>query len=92
MARGQALYQKTCALCHGGDAKGMRGLGKSLLGNEFIATHSERELVDFLRVGRRSRDPENETGVDMPPRGGNQALTDQDLAAIAAYLETLPSH
>ena len=92
VAHGQKLYQQTCAFCHGGDAKGMRGLGKGLLGNEFIAARSERELVDFLKIGRRPDDPGNDTGVDMPPRGGNQGLRDEDLAAIAAYLKTLPSH
>ncbi len=92
VAHGQKLYQQTCALCHGGDARGMRGLGKGLLGNEFIAARSERELAHFLMVGRRASDPANDTGVDMPPRGGNQGLRDEDLAAIAAYLKTLPSH
>ncbi len=92
VARGRVLYQQTCSICHGGDARGMRGLGRSLLGNQFIADRSEREMVDFLKVGRRFDDPTNETGVDMPPRGGNQGLRDDDLGAIAAYLKTLPSH
>jgi cytochrome c553 len=67
----------------------MPKLGKNLHDNPFIRTRSAGELVDFLEVGRRSYDPLNLTGIDMPPRGGNSALSDQDLAAIAAYLESL---
>lgn len=67
----------------------MPKMGKNLHDNPFIQTRSAAELVDFLKVGRRSYDPLNLTGVDMPPRGGNPALTGQDLAAIAAYLESL---
>lgn len=88
--RGQALYQRTCAICHGSSLEGMPGLGKELKGNQFVAQRSESELVEFFKVGRRASDPANETGVNMPPRGGNQALTDEDLAAIAAYLKSLP--
>lgn len=87
--QGQALYQRTCAICHGAGADGMPGLGKGLKSNRFVAQRSETELVEFFKVGRRASDPLNETGVNMPPRGGNQALTDDDLAAIAAYLKTL---
>lgn len=87
--QGQALYQRTCAICHGTNAAGMPGLGKGLKANQFVAKRSEAELVEFFKVGRRASDPANETGVNMPPRGGNQALTDEDLAAIAAYLKTL---
>lgn len=87
--QGQALYQRTCAICHGANAAGMPGLGKGLKANAFVAKRTEAELVEFFKVGRRASDPLNETGVNMPPRGGNQALTDEDLAAIAAYLKTL---
>jgi len=46
-------------------------------------------MVDFLREGRRANHPENTTGIDMPPRGGNPSLTDQDLADITAYLRQI---
>jgi mono/diheme cytochrome c family protein len=88
---GRELYQRTCSACHGIDAAGMPHLGKSLLGNELVASHGREELVAFLRVGRRAWDPLNSTGVDMPPRGGNPALTDEDLGAIADFLKTLPA-
>jgi disulfide bond formation protein DsbB len=34
-------------------------------------------------------DPLNTTGIDMPGKGGNPALTDDNILAIIAYLRTL---
>ena len=50
---------------------------------------SDEELVEFLKEGRSAGDPLNETGVDMPPKGGDLSMTDQQLAEIVAYLRTL---
>ncbi|WP_448601203.1 hypothetical protein [Thermoflexus hugenholtzii] len=44
--------------------------------------------MEFIKKGRPATDPANTTGVDMPPKGGNPALTDQDLADIIAFLRT----
>ncbi len=88
-ARAYNLYQRNCAVCHGGDAKGMRGLGKSLIDNPFVKDRGEAELVGFLKTGRDASHPLNETGVNMPPRGGNPSLTDEDLAAISRHLKGL---
>ncbi len=87
--RGEELFQGTCVACHGADATGVEGLGKDLTNNKFIQGLSDRELADFIKTGRRASDPENTTGVDMPPKGGNPALSDQDLLDIASYLRTL---
>jgi disulfide bond formation protein DsbB len=46
-------------------------------------------LILFVTKGRDPSDPLSTTGVQMPPRGGNPALTDQDLADIVAYVRTL---
>ena len=89
VAEGKALFLKTCASCHGPDARGMPKLGKSLHDNQFVQARSVPELVDFIKIGRRPYDPLNTTGVDMPPRGGNPALTDEDLAKIATFVQTL---
>ena len=68
---------------------GIDGLGKTLVASEFAIGLPDAELMLFLATGRPSSDPLNTTGVDMPPKGGNPALDDQDLADIVAYLRTL---
>jgi mono/diheme cytochrome c family protein len=88
-AKGRELYLGTCALCHGSDGEGVARLGKTLEGNEFVDSLSDEELVEFLKQGRPASDPANERGIDMPPRGGNPALADEDLRRIVAYLRTL---
>jgi len=86
---GQRLFMANCGLCHGQDAEGKPKLGKGLRGNEFVAGLTDEELVTFLQEGRRANHPLNERGVDMPPRGGNPGLSDDDLRQIGAYLRSL---
>ena len=50
---------------------------------------SDEELVEFVKVGRRPSDPLNITGVDMPPKGGSPALSDEDLYDIVAFIRTI---
>jgi disulfide bond formation protein DsbB len=47
------------------------------------------DLVTFLKVGRGPSDADNTTGVQMPPRGGNPSLGDDDLTNVVAYLKSL---
>jgi mono/diheme cytochrome c family protein len=79
----------TCAGCHGADATGVTGLGKNLVGSDFITDISDDDLATFIKVGRSSSDPANTTGIDMPPKGGNPALNDEKLDAIVAYIRSL---
>jgi disulfide bond formation protein DsbB len=86
---GKTKFESTCSTCHGPDAKGIPGLGKDLTTSEFGKTLPDAEFILFITKGRPASDPANTTGVDMPPRGGNPAFTDQDLADIVAYVRTL---
>jgi len=88
-AQGQVKFASTCSACHGQDAKGISGMGKDLTTSEFAKGLSDADLITFITKGRDASDPLNTTGVQMPPRGGNPALTDQDLADIVAYIRTL---
>lgn len=88
-ATGQRLYQANCASCHGLDALGISGLGKSLVGTQFMQNNSDAELIAFIVEGRSATDSANTTGIPMPPRGGNLALSDADIADIVAYLRSL---
>lgn len=88
-AKGKGAFDTTCISCHGPDGAGIAGLGKDLTTSEWTRGQPDAELVLFLSKGRPSSDPLNTTGVDMPPRGGNPALKDQDLADIVAYVRSI---
>ena len=64
-------------------------LGKGLRDNAFSQALSDEELIAFLDEGRPATHSLNTTGIDMPPRGGDPTLSDEDLANIVAYLRTL---
>ena len=87
-AAGQALFA-SCAACHGPTGEGIPGLGKDLTSSEFVADKTDDELVNFIKVGRDPSDPLNTTGIAMPPKGGNPALSDEDLFNILAYLRSI---
>lgn len=84
---GAPVYRGVCATCHGIDLDGVEGLGGPLVPSAFIATRSDDELVAFIIEGRPIGHPDNITGVAMFPRGGNPALSDQDIADIVAYIK-----
>ena len=89
LAAGEKVFMTTCATCHGKDAHGLPKLGKDLHANPFIKEKSDPELIDYVKVGRLAGDPLNTTGIAMPPKGGNPALTDADIANVVSYLRTL---
>ena len=86
---GQEAFATTCVACHGPAGEGVPGLGKDMTSSEFIAEKSDDELVAFIKVGRDPSDPLNSTGVAMPPKGGNPALSDEDLQDIVAFIRTI---
>jgi disulfide bond formation protein DsbB len=86
---GEAKFNEICIACHGPGGVGVEGLGKPFTTSEFVTTKSDAELLAFVKVGRPVGDPDNTTGIDMPPKGGNPALTDAQLMDIIAYIRTL---
>lgn len=86
--QGQTLFV-TCSACHGVDARGLPNLGKDLVASEFVGGLSDADLLTFVKTGRPVWDSANTTGVDMPPKGGNPAFTDDQLLSIIAYIRTL---
>lgn len=86
---GKAQFDTVCIACHGPGGVGVEGLGKPFTTSEFLLTVSDEELLTFIKTGRPISDPANTTGVDMPPKGGNPALTDEQLIDIIAYIRSL---
>jgi mono/diheme cytochrome c family protein len=89
IASGNKLFHQVCIACHGKGGVGIQGNGKALVGNEFIKGLDDDAMLAFLMRGRNPGEPLNTTGVQMPPKGGNPALSEDDLLDIISYLRTL---
>ncbi|CAG0975240.1 sulfur-oxidizing protein SoxX [Anaerolineae bacterium] len=88
-AKGKTKFAGTCVACHGPEAKGVPGLGKDMTTSAFIKGQTDAQLLDFIKKGRPANDLANTTKVDMPPKGGNPALTDSDLNDIIAFIRSI---
>jgi len=86
---GETLFVQSCSSCHGPAGEGIEGLGKDMTTSTFIQGMSEEEFLTFVKTGRPTTHPDNTTGVDMPPKGGNPALSDDQLLDIIAFIRTL---
>ena len=79
----------SCVGCHGLDGTGLPGLGKDIVSSTFAQELNDDELLTFIKTGRSASDPLNTTGLDMPPKGGNEDLSDADIRAIVAWLRSI---
>jgi mono/diheme cytochrome c family protein len=88
---GAEVYQSTCVACHGPDAKGVPGLGKSLhpSDSEFVRNASDEELVELIVKGRTPDHPLNTSGVGMPAKGGNPAISEKQINDVVAWIRDL---
>ena len=86
VAAGENVYRTVCFACHGPDLKGIPGLGKNLLDSAFVHGLSDEELQAFIITGRAATDRDNTTGIAMPPRGGNTATTDEQIADVVTFI------
>ncbi len=86
--KGASLFGQNCATCHGASLGG--GIGPALnpivklpggVSNPLDPTY----LINIITNGRKHQAGDPGT-ADMPPKGGNPNLTDQDIKDLAAYI------
>jgi mono/diheme cytochrome c family protein len=86
-ARGATLYAQNCATCHGTSLEG--GIGAVLNPIDKLPgvpnSLDSNFLIDIITNGRIHQ-PGDPKQIDMPLKGGNGALTDQDIKDMAAYI------
>ncbi len=87
--KGEGVFHTICMACHGFTGQGIQGLGKALVGSDFVNGMTDDELAAFIIQGREVSDPLNTTGVPMPARGGNPGLSDLDIHNTVAYIRSL---
>ena len=76
-ADGEALYKQHCAKCHG--EAGVSKMG--MIPNVKETQLSAEQIMETIKKGRSTGRP-----MSMPPVAG---LSDDDVAAIAAYVDKL---
>jgi mono/diheme cytochrome c family protein len=81
---GRELFASVCIACHGPQGTGVDGLGKNLVESDFVAGNTDDAMRKFLITGRPSARP-----VAMPPKGGREDLTEEDLRHIVTYVRGL---
>jgi disulfide bond formation protein DsbB len=86
-AKGQTLYNTNCATCHGASLTG--GIGPALNPIEKLPNVANpldpAFLIAIITNGRQPQagDPRQ---TQMPPKGNNPNLTEQDIKDLAAYI------
>lgn len=86
VAEGATLYTQACAACHGPEAQGIANLGPTLIASPVLAEHDDAGVLEYIRAGVLLDNPNNKTGLVMPPSGGRPDLTDEQMLAIIAFL------
>jgi len=86
---GYELFIASCAACHGEGGEGIEGQGLPLITSGYVRGTSDDDLIGFIKRGRPMWDPNNTTGLDMPPKGGNPAINDDQLQQIIDYLRAI---
>ncbi|MFT4592688.1 MAG: cytochrome c oxidase subunit 3 [Phycisphaerales bacterium] len=89
IVNGELIWNASCRSCHGATGEGVPGQGVPLDDNAYVRNHSDKELVTLVTDGRTASDPETTLFLDMPPKGGNPMLKEQQIIDVVAYMRTL---
>jgi mono/diheme cytochrome c family protein len=86
-AKGSTLYAANCTSCHGASLTG--GIGPALNPIEKLpgvpSGLDATFLIDIITTGRVHQ-PGDPRSTDMPAKGGNSNLTDQDVKDLASFI------
>lgn len=88
LARGKAVYEGVCGICHGSDGAGKAGVAPPLAGSEWVVTKGHNRLTHIAQVGVMG--PITVAGKEwnMAMAGMGAALPDEDLAAVLTYIRS----
>ncbi|UCF19698.1 MAG: c-type cytochrome [Gemmatimonadota bacterium] len=89
ISQGKEVYTGAglCYVCHGGEGKGMPGLGADLTDGKWV--HSDGSFEGIVQTVMNGVDSGKSTsGTAMPARGGS-GITDEQVKAVSAYVYKL---
>jgi cytochrome c553 len=83
-ADGKALFEKTCAKCHGKDGKGETTMGKKLGAKDYTNAKVQSELKDDAAIKAIKEGFKNKEGKKvMRPA---EDLSNEEVKALVAYM------
>lgn len=80
--RGKTLYAQYCLACHGAGGAGMMPGVPDLTGKAGVLAKPDALLLSSMLNGAQRPG----AAVAMPPKGGNPALTEEDMKAVLTYI------
>lgn len=80
---GKEIYEDTCEVCHGEDGTGELPGMPNFRKKDGALSKSDDVLLTNIIKGYRSS---SSSPMPMPPRGGNLALSDDDIKEALAFL------
>jgi mono/diheme cytochrome c family protein len=86
-ADGKALYDQSCAKCHGADGKGDTTMGKKLGVKDYSSAAVQAALTDDAAVKAIKEGVKDKDGKNLMK--GTDGISDADAKAIVAYMRTL---
>lgn len=90
-ARGEKLYARHCAECHGEQGEGAQGAYPALAGNRVVTMDTPANLVQIvLHGGYAPATAGNPRPYGMPPL--RQTLDDAEVAAVLSYIRHAWGH
>jgi mono/diheme cytochrome c family protein len=85
-ADGKALYEKSCAKCHGADGKGETKMGKKAGAKDYTDAKVQAALKDEAAIKAIKEGLKDKDGKEvMKPAEG---LSDDDAKALVAYMRS----
>lgn len=79
---GEQVYIQNCMVCHGDDGSGAMPGVPDLRANRSWMAVPAQQLIKHIKQGIQSPG----AAVTMPPKGGNPALSDEELSAVIDYM------
>ena len=79
---GKELYNQNCVSCHGADGKGTIPGAPDFTAKGGVFNSPDKLLVDRIMNGYQSPG----SPMAMPAKGGNPALSREDVLAVLAYM------